>query len=414
MIGDKESQIKKLHDEVYGLNEKYKNQEKDRNDVIERLTRENEEKMKVLIDLETKIQTLEKKNEKENNEIVTKYQNQIKDMTKRGQEKIVENDTKINELREERNNMDDTYKKRIYFETQLQHWRNQCNSIQKVIQDEKYNIQIEQAKMKKAIESEYKESLEKFKAQAQLDAERNYYKREKQKMADDNKTFKRDMMLNLGTADQYDQRGKNQQKKIKVLKSKIQILEKSLAQIVEDFEKEKELVRFQHEQIIKEQKEEILNLREIMRSKNSEAKKVKALSQVILDQRSDVEQFFLEALEQIKEEIRKKIAIERKQRRLGQTMGTTLPGVEPENSNQQTQNQSKSYADKVDLNDLDWEDRERVLRLLFSKMNAGVPGNVSNSYNEQQDSAGFNKQANRQSAITGGSQLPAIQYEEEQ
>ena len=40
---------------------------------------------------------------------------------------------------------------------------------------------------------------------------------------------------------------------------------------------------------------------------------------------------------------------------------------------QQQQNQSKSYADKVDLNDLDWEDRERVLRLLFSKMNAGVP-----------------------------------------
>ena len=73
--------------------------------------------MKVLIDLETKIQTLEKKNEKENNEIVTKYQNQIKDITKRGQEKIIENDTKINELREERNNMDDTYKKRIYFET---------------------------------------------------------------------------------------------------------------------------------------------------------------------------------------------------------------------------------------------------------------------------------------------------------
>jgi len=26
---------------------------------------------------------------------------------------------------------------------------------------------------------------------------------------------------------------------------------------------------------------------------------------------------------------------------------------------------------------LDWEDRERVLRLLFSKMNAGVPANVS-------------------------------------
>ncbi len=32
----------------------------------------------------------------------------------------------------------------------------------------------------------------------------DYYKREKLKMADENKTFKRDLMLNLGTADQYD------------------------------------------------------------------------------------------------------------------------------------------------------------------------------------------------------------------
>ena len=33
----------------------------------------------------------------------------------------------------------------------------------------------------------------------------------------------------------------------------------------------------------------------------------------------------------------------------------------------------KGLSDKVDLNDLEWEDRERVLRLLFSKMNAGNP-----------------------------------------
>ncbi len=69
--------------------------------------------------------------------------------------------------------MDDTFKKRIQYEAQLASWKNQCNSITKVIQEEKYNIQIEQAKMKKAIEAEYKESLEKFKQQAQLDAERS-------------------------------------------------------------------------------------------------------------------------------------------------------------------------------------------------------------------------------------------------
>ena len=62
------------HDEVYALNEKYKQQEKDRADVIERLSKENEDKMRTLIELEARIATLEKKNEKENNEIVTKFE----------------------------------------------------------------------------------------------------------------------------------------------------------------------------------------------------------------------------------------------------------------------------------------------------------------------------------------------------
>jgi hypothetical protein len=87
--------------------------------VIERLTKENEEKMRVLIDLENKIQSLEKQNEKNNNEIVTKFETQIKDIKKKGEEKVAENEIKINELKEERNSMDETYKKRILHEAQL-------------------------------------------------------------------------------------------------------------------------------------------------------------------------------------------------------------------------------------------------------------------------------------------------------
>ena len=44
--------------------------------------------MKNMIDLENKIQGLEKLNEKNNNEIVTKYEAQIKEIKKRGEEKI--------------------------------------------------------------------------------------------------------------------------------------------------------------------------------------------------------------------------------------------------------------------------------------------------------------------------------------
>lgn len=53
-------------------------------------------------------------------------------------------------------------------------------------------------------------------------------------------------------------------------------------------------------------------MQENLRQQNRELKNVRALAQVMLNQRSEIEQFFLEALEQIKEEIRKKIAIERK------------------------------------------------------------------------------------------------------
>ncbi len=54
------------------------------------------------------------------------------------------------------------------------------------------------------------------------------HKKEKKALLEENKQAKRQYMLQLGAVDQYDQRGKAQQKKIKVLKGKIQVLEKSL------------------------------------------------------------------------------------------------------------------------------------------------------------------------------------------
>lgn len=62
-----------------------------------------------------------------------------------------------------------------------------------------------------------------------------------------------------------------------MLKTKIDLLEKSLGQIVSDFEKERELLKFQNEQIIKEQSEELRNLAETTRVKNTELKNVRAI-----------------------------------------------------------------------------------------------------------------------------------------
>ena len=83
--------------------------------------------------MQNEIAQLEKVNEKNNNEIVNKFENQIKEVKKVGTEKLSENEVKINELQENRNIMDETYKKRVQFDAELHHWKTQCQQLTKVI-----------------------------------------------------------------------------------------------------------------------------------------------------------------------------------------------------------------------------------------------------------------------------------------
>ena len=83
---------------------------------------------------------------------------------------------------------------------------------------------------------------------------------------------------------------------------------------------------------------------------------------MILDQRSDVEQFFLESLEQVKHESKgKKLA----------NPSMSLPDLHEQSEQSVLNTTGRGAEAKIRLQDLDWEDRERILRLLFSKMNSG-------------------------------------------
>ncbi len=59
--------------------------------------------------------------------------------------------------------MDDTQKKKVIFETELSHWRNECANKAKEIQEVKYRNQIELAKKKQRLELETEAKLELFK-----------------------------------------------------------------------------------------------------------------------------------------------------------------------------------------------------------------------------------------------------------
>ena len=132
---------------------------------------------------------------------------------------------------------------------------------------------------------------------------------------------------------------------------------------------------------------------------------------MILDQRSDIEQFFLEALEQVKEEKRRKLEAQ-KQARLQQTQsqkyteaGMMMHGLQMEKTESESNLANQKIT--VELADLDWEDRERILRLLFSKMNTGQ------SATDWRELNGTNSQNGRSSAAATGLNQSFREQEEE-
>ena len=77
------------------------------------------------------------------------------------------------------------------------------------------------------------------------------------------------------------------------------------------------------------------------------------------------------------------------------------PGSKFSKKNYESQQTSSQSLQKVtvELNDLDWADRETVLRLLFSKMNTGEP---ANNWRDDDTSSRNPSQA------TGGSKSAAL------
>ena len=211
--------------------------------------------------------------------------------------------------------------------------------MKRQLENLKQEGQDEMEAMKKKIDERNDKELKDFERTAQSNAEKNiseierniqaqnqrlddeaklqeyeleYMQQKTESFAELNQELETQLQQKLKANQEIALKQYRQNAKIKELKTKIDLLESSLGQIVQDFEKERELIKFQNEQIIKEQNEELKSLTESNKLKIKETGNLKALCQMILDQRSDIEQFFLEALEQVKEEKRRKLENERK------------------------------------------------------------------------------------------------------
>lgn len=90
---------------------------------------------------------------------------------------------------------------------------------------------------------------------------------------------------------------------ISQLTEKIQTLEKSLSHMSREFSTEKRTIVQQARTENEAAKIELAKLQRVIDLKTREMNKVKRLAKNILDQRTELERFFLESLEQVRNEI---------------------------------------------------------------------------------------------------------------
>ncbi|XP_029340304.1 basal body-orientation factor 1 isoform X2 [Mus caroli] len=188
-----------------------------------------------------------------------------------------------------------------------------------------------------------------------------------------------------------------QKSQIQTLQKKVVSLENALAYMTTEFEAE--VLKLQQKAIIENQAGlvEIDKLQQLLQMKDKEMNRVKRLAKNILDERTEVEQFFLDALYEVKQQILdsrkhyKQIAqaafnLKMRAACAGKTEYPRIRTFDGKEQSTNSVNQDLLEAEKwpttqknVDIRDLTWEQKEKVLRLLFAKMNGFAARKYSQS-----------------------------------
>ncbi|KAG2495413.1 hypothetical protein HYH03_006360 [Edaphochlamys debaryana] len=149
----------------------------------------------------------------------------------------------------------------------------------------------------------------------------------------------------------YAARGARQAGALREAQARITALEGSLQQVVTDFDRERQASAKAAAAALTDVQAEAEALRRLVKLKTRELKNVRRLAQEVLLQRSDVEAFLLSSLHAVRREVERESLFP--SHRGGGGGGGGFGGG----------------GGGADIKDLPWEDRERVLRLLFSKIN---------------------------------------------
>ena len=188
------------------------------------------------------------------------------------------------------------------------------------------------------------------------------------------------------------QQVKNQRKSIKEKQERIEALERNLGEIVSNAEQEREKSIRQCDAQLYNSTQDIETLQKALQLKEQELKHIKRLGKRILDQRTETETFFLTALSQVKEEIVANRSQYRKDAetayhsRMLEAQKGKAPFPRTRTFRKLPNSTNSVYSDleeaerfdtideQHDVGDLTWEQKEKVLRILFADINGQIKG----------------------------------------
>lgn len=380
------------------------NREKDHFELINYLRQENERKDRVIASLNESLKEQRQLLEQDHETVTAHFQEKLLAAEEKSSMEKGAKQREIEELTEKLEVLQKFQREKDLIQGELKRLRVQTEELQESHRDELQGWEQKFFDEKRRVKEEMNkivhqmENKSKVDAVSQLDDRTKHIMREHAKMAEElryqaeeteemrqqrddldeqRKRLQRDKSLHESTFMELAREGALSKKQIRNLSNKVRLLEDSLREVTRHNNEERHKVADELRGKVDLHQGESDALRKQLKAKTRELRHIRRLSQMILDQRSEVEQFFIEALEQVKLERGKVVAEERRQAKMAaakalrEHAGMRGSRGASDRGGDLGLNISQTGAadDKVYLKDLTLEDRERVLRLLFAKIN---------------------------------------------
>ena len=193
-------------------------------------------------------------------------------------------------------------------------------------------------------------------------------------LKDENKQLHREISIWNEKGKEYANQAYQKDCELKETRTKLKHLEQKLSSMVRNNEQDKRSSASKTRDALNDLQLEAEGLRQLVKLKNKELKRVRQLAKIILDHRTDVEQFFIEALEEVKRGHQQELVsrvVQRSEAKLKKQSGKelALPSL-PGALSSKTQPGSLDVPISIKLEDLSNEQRQQILRNLFAKVNA--------------------------------------------